>query len=75
MNYQAGMMMRGEDKPCTNSAVYATEKEANAAGNELMSRWFVPYSHTIVPTDKPVNYRFNFEKYNAEPIEKGDNNA
>jgi hypothetical protein len=74
MNYQAGMMVKGEDKPCTNAAVYATEKEANEAGKELMSRWFVPYDYTVVITDKPVNYRFNFESYSVEPIKKGNNN-
>ena len=51
MNYQSGMMVKGEDKPCTNAVVYATEKEAHEAGKELLSRWFVPYDHTVVTTD------------------------
>jgi len=39
-----------------------------------LSRWFVPYDHTVVTTDDPVNYRFNFEEYRPEPIEKGGSN-
>ena len=69
MNYQSGMMVKGEDKPCTNAVVFATEKEANEAGKELLSRWFVPYDYTVVTTDDPVNYRFNFEEYRPERIE------
>ena len=75
MNYQSGMMVKGEDKPCTNAVVYATEKEAHEAGKELLSRWFVPYDHTVVTTDEPVNYRFNFKEYRPEPIEKGEIDA
>ena len=71
MNYQSGMMVKGEDKPCTNACVYATKKEANEAGKELLSRWFTPYDYTVVTTDAPVNYRFNFKEYRPAPIEKG----
>jgi hypothetical protein len=78
MNYQSGMMVKGEDKPCTNAVVYATEKEAFEAGKELMSRWLVPYDHCVVTTMEPVNYRFNFKIYYPERIEpsmKGDSNG
>ena len=78
MNYQSGMMVKGEDKPCTNAVVFATEKEAHEAGKELLSRWFVPYDYTVVTTDDPVNYRFNFKLYHPERIEppiKGDSNG
>ena len=70
INYQSGMMIKGEKKPCTNGVVYATENEAFEAGKELMSRWFSPYDHCVVTTLEPVNYCFNFEDYRPEPIEK-----
>jgi hypothetical protein len=69
MNYRSGMMVKGEDKPCTNAVVFATEKEAFEAGKELMSRWVTPYDHCVITTTEPVNYRFNFDNYFPERIE------
>lgn len=51
-----------------NGGRFATEKEADAAGKELLSRWWVPDSHRVVPSDDPVKHRFNFEKGRAEEI-------
>lgn len=50
-------------KWASNACVYATKEEAEAAGVELLSRWFVPTNSRAVPntTGKPVNYRFDFE--------------
>lgn len=53
---------------CSNSCRFATEKEAETAGRELLSRWFVPSDSQATETTDPVNYRFNFEAYRPEPI-------
>ena len=71
LHYQAGMVIPGEIKLCTNTCVYATRIEALAAGKELMSRWFVPSGCEALETYKPVNYRFNFKKYKSEMINRG----
>ena len=46
------------ENPATNACVFATEEEATAAGHELLSRWYVPESFEVRPTDDPVNYTF-----------------
>lgn len=51
-----------------NGVRFATEKEADAAGEELLSRWWVPDSHRVVESEDPVKHRFNFEKGRAEEI-------
>lgn len=68
MSYQAGMIIMGENKPSTNNCFYESEEEAQAAGKELMSRWFVPIDCVVVKSNNPVNYRFNFEVYKPELI-------
>ena len=45
-----------------------TKEEAEAAGKELLSRWFVPTDSRAVESDEPVNYRFNFEKWMGERL-------
>lgn len=45
----------------SNSCAYATRKEAEAAGVELLGRWFVPSDSRAVESDQPVNYRFDFD--------------
>ena len=47
------------ENPATNACVFATEEEATAAGNELLSRWYVPESFEVRPTEDDVNYVFN----------------
>ena len=69
-SFQAGRVLPGESKIGTNGVYFATEKEAWEAGKELMSRWFVPSDHTVVTSEKPVNYRFDFEAY--KPVSIGD---
>ena len=65
-SYKMEVCTKGEWS--TNSCVYATEKEAVEAGKELLSRWMVPTDSRAVESDKPVNYRFNFETYKSESI-------
>ena len=42
----------------TNSCRYATREEAEAAGRELLSRWFAPSDSRAVESEDPVNYEF-----------------
>ena len=57
------------DEWATNSCVFASWEEANAAGDELLSRWFGPDVHEPRPSDKAVNYRFDFAAWKPERIE------
>ena len=42
----------------SNACVYATREEAEAAGRELLSRWFVPTDSRAVESTETVNYKF-----------------
>lgn len=58
---------RGEKS--SNQQRFATEAEAKAAGDELLSRWMVPISSKPVATPLDlVNYRFNFEVGRSEML-------
>ena len=59
MAYKYGMIVEG--KASFNSVVLATKEEADDAGRELMSRWFVPTGWEIKKTDEPVNYTFDWD--------------
>lgn len=50
----------------SNNCAYATEREAEAAGQELLGRWFVPDDSRAVPSDQPVNAEFNFDRYKSQ---------
>jgi len=52
----------------TNAVVFATKEEAEAAGRELLSRWWVPVDSRAAESTEPVNYRFNFETGRPEPL-------
>jgi hypothetical protein len=53
--------MRCGNEYSRNRMRYATEAEAEGAAKELMSRWTVPSGYRVVPSDEPVNYRFDFD--------------
>jgi hypothetical protein len=63
-------MYQGHDDWASSSQRFATEKEASACGDELLSRWWVPDAHREIEVDEPVNYRFDFEKYESVPLDK-----
>jgi hypothetical protein len=42
----------------SNGQRFATAEEAEAAGKELLSRWFVPTDSRSAPSEDPVNYKF-----------------
>jgi hypothetical protein len=46
-----------EGKWASNGCRFATRGEAEAAGTELLSRWFVPTGSRAAESDEPVNYR------------------
>lgn len=45
----------------SNACAYATKEEAEAAGRELLMRWWVPTDSRAVESNEPVNYKFDFE--------------
>lgn len=57
-----------DGKWSTNSVVVATKEEAEAAGKELLSRWWVPTDSRAVESDEPVNYRFDFDAYKLQSL-------
>jgi hypothetical protein len=52
----------------TNSCRYETKEEAEAAGRELLSRWFLPTDSRAATSDDPVNYQFDFEANKSLPV-------
>lgn len=51
MSYKAGFEFTGQSELSFNAHVFATEAEATIAGNELMSRWFVPIGFQVIEVD------------------------
>jgi hypothetical protein len=41
-----------------NSLRFATQAEAEAYGDELLSRWYLPDESRAVPSPDPVNYKW-----------------
>jgi hypothetical protein len=56
----------------TNACVFATKEEADAAGHELMSRWFAVREHRPTEVNDAVNYIFDFAAYRPKRIEETD---
>jgi hypothetical protein len=54
---------------CFNACVYATKTEADAAGRELLSRWFLPHHYSVHQTNDAVNYRFDFSAFRPVRLE------
>lgn len=55
MAWKPAFIFRGEDKPCTNGEVYATQQEALASAYQRFMVWTMPTDYTAVETDDPVN--------------------
>jgi len=53
----------------SNSCRYATQAEAEAAGKELLSRWFVPTASRAAESENPVNARFENGRTELLPAE------
>ena len=54
VSYMFEVHARGEW--CGNGQRFATKEEAEQAGRDLLSRWYVPDSYRVVETSGPVNY-------------------
>jgi hypothetical protein len=52
----------------SNACRYATHKEAEDAGRELMSRWMAVREYRAVESTDAVNYRFDSEAYRGVPL-------
>ena len=55
MGYKTGFEFTGQREVNFNAHVFATEAEAEMAGNELMSRWFLPIGFQVVQVDSAPN--------------------
>ena len=55
MGYKAGYEFAGQPNLSFNAHVFATREEANTAGHELMSRWFLPIGIQIIKVDGEPN--------------------
>lgn len=52
----------------TNALRFATQDEAEKAGRELLSRWWVPTDSRAAVSSDPVNYRFDDALFRSVPI-------
>jgi len=50
------MEVRVDGKWSRNGQVWPDYESADAAGFDLLNRWFVPDAHRVVETDEPANY-------------------
>jgi hypothetical protein len=67
MSWKTEVLVDG--KWSTNAVVLATKEEAEEAGKELLSRWFLPVDSRAVESTDQVNYKFNFDMYKLERME------
>lgn len=56
MGYKAEVLAEG--KWTGNGMVFATKKEAEDYGRDLLARWFVPTDSRAVQVNEPVNYSY-----------------
>lgn len=68
MSYKIEVLVEG--KWSTNGLRFATEAEAAAAADELLSRWWVPDAGRAAESTDPVNYRFDFAANRSVRIEQ-----
>lgn len=57
-----------EGEWASNALRFATQAEAENAGRELLSRWYVPTDYRAATSDDPVNYRFDDALFRSVPI-------
>lgn len=68
MSYKIEVHIKSEGSWTGNAIRYETEEEAQTAGRDLLSRWWVPDTFRVVESEEPVNYviwegrTFNIEK-------------
>lgn len=59
-----------DGKWASNAVRFSSKAEAEAAGVELLSRWFVPTDSRAAESDDPVNYVFDFKINRAVSIKQ-----
>ena len=64
--FKVGMQIPGEAKLSFNGCVFATAEEADGAGSELMSRWYVPVGYEVIAVEDTPNYIFKDGKSNRQ---------
>jgi hypothetical protein len=52
-------MYQGQDTWDSNALRFATKKEAEKYGDELLSRWMVPIASRAVESDDPITHIFD----------------
>lgn len=60
-----------ENEWVSNGLRFATKDEAERAGQELLSRWFLPTDSRATESEDPVNWEFPVEAPKPRPIEDG----
>lgn len=68
MSFKPEVIADGSGKWNTNALRFATREEAQAWVDDLAQRWRLVIDKRVVESDDPVNYRFNFETTEIEPI-------
>ena len=61
-------MYQGEKSWASNALRFATKIEAEKAGRELLSRWYVPIDSRAAESNDPVNYVFDDAVGRPAPI-------
>ena len=61
-------MYQGSESWATNSLRFASKIEAEKAGHELLSRWYVPIDSRAAESEDAVNYIFDGITGRPEPI-------
>jgi len=61
-------MYQGEKSWASNALRFATKIEAEKAGHELLSRWYVPIDSRAAQSEDAVNYIFDDATGRPAPI-------
>ena len=68
MSFAVYVLLKNE-RPATNAVRFATFEEAERAGNELLSRWYVPTGFEVREMADDVNYEFPESVSRPQPIQ------
>lgn len=69
MSWKCFVKAYGENEYNTNGLAFETQQEAEAYGNELLSRWYAAETFkTVEVKELPVNYIFDYEIGKAVPV-------
>ena len=72
MSYKPAVEVMNEPgKFHTNNLAFATREEAERSAKDLMSRWMLVTSWSVVESDQPVNYRLD-ETDQLHAVQEGE---